>query len=346
MEYFKMECPRCGSNSVAVSHRRGMEKYLQGIFPYKPYRCKECWVRFWKFSNPFKTLLSKVIAAVVFILIIAVIVVPLVMMKFKATSDKGQKVSRVLKPLGEIQVQKSSSTERNRDQLKKTSPVQPTLPKSYEKGAATAVTEKKEPMTTAAAGKKNVSVTAIEPKKGTESTEALKDLPTEVVSSVKTTADKKTDAATSKQPTPEKKAAADVPSKAATETLKTRDPELTKIKLALKTSKDGAAHHSLKSMKVVEQPPGTVQLIVEGTGPVSDPTWFFLKSPLRFVFDLKGDWKKGNVALETDVSVGWIDKVRLGEHADKIRFVVDLKDKIKNPQIIVDKNKLFITLTR
>lgn len=46
-----MKCPRCGSDNVTYSHRRGMEKILRYFWPRVPYRCKECWTRFWKLEN-------------------------------------------------------------------------------------------------------------------------------------------------------------------------------------------------------------------------------------------------------------------------------------------------------
>jgi len=43
-----MKCPRCKSDNITYSHRRGVEKILRYIWPwYVPYRCKECWTRFW-----------------------------------------------------------------------------------------------------------------------------------------------------------------------------------------------------------------------------------------------------------------------------------------------------------
>jgi hypothetical protein len=50
-----MECPVCGSANVAPSHRRGAEKWVRYAIPRAPYRCKDCWSRFWRFENPWKT---------------------------------------------------------------------------------------------------------------------------------------------------------------------------------------------------------------------------------------------------------------------------------------------------
>jgi len=62
-----MDCPRCGSSDVTPSHRRGGEKITQYIIPRNPYRCKECWSRFWKFENPLKSLKAKVAAVMILV---------------------------------------------------------------------------------------------------------------------------------------------------------------------------------------------------------------------------------------------------------------------------------------
>lgn len=68
-----MKCPQCGSADITPSHRRGFEEVLRYIYPRAPYRCKECWSRFWVFENPYKTWTSKLLAlatVVIFLLLI------------------------------------------------------------------------------------------------------------------------------------------------------------------------------------------------------------------------------------------------------------------------------------
>ncbi|MCP4111021.1 MAG: AMIN domain-containing protein [Desulfobacteraceae bacterium] len=68
-----MKCPRCGSDNVTYSHRRGMEKILRYFWPRVPYRCKECWTRYWKFENIFQAAaVSGGILAVIIIILLAV----------------------------------------------------------------------------------------------------------------------------------------------------------------------------------------------------------------------------------------------------------------------------------
>lgn len=54
-----MECPRCKSSNITQSHRRGFEKVLRYIWAwYVPYRCKECWTRFWVHEKKLASILT------------------------------------------------------------------------------------------------------------------------------------------------------------------------------------------------------------------------------------------------------------------------------------------------
>ncbi len=82
------ECPRCGSKDITVSHRRGIEKLFKYVVPRVPYRCKECWTRFWKFENPVGGPWLKILAPVLGVLIVVVIIVLIF------TRDEKEKVAR------------------------------------------------------------------------------------------------------------------------------------------------------------------------------------------------------------------------------------------------------------
>ncbi|MGE0087475.1 MAG: AMIN domain-containing protein [Desulfococcaceae bacterium] len=66
-----MKCTICGSENVTRSHRRGMEKIGKYIIPGTPYRCKECWGRFWVFENPFSTTAARIAGVCIVCLLIA-----------------------------------------------------------------------------------------------------------------------------------------------------------------------------------------------------------------------------------------------------------------------------------
>lgn len=72
-----MECPNCGSDHITHSYRRGMEKMYRYIYPRTPYRCKECWSRFWVFEIPFQTLTSKVAAGASAVVLLVLLIWPL-----------------------------------------------------------------------------------------------------------------------------------------------------------------------------------------------------------------------------------------------------------------------------
>lgn len=71
-----MECPVCGSANVTASHRRGMEKMLRYVVPRAPYRCKDCWSRFWRLENPWKTTKAKLGALLAVLLIVGFFSLP------------------------------------------------------------------------------------------------------------------------------------------------------------------------------------------------------------------------------------------------------------------------------
>lgn len=60
-----MKCPKCGNEETVHSRRRGIEKPLRFFYPFSPFRCKECWRRFWRFKNPFHSSTSKIIAVLI-----------------------------------------------------------------------------------------------------------------------------------------------------------------------------------------------------------------------------------------------------------------------------------------
>ncbi|MFH1350758.1 MAG: SPOR domain-containing protein [Pseudomonadota bacterium] len=59
-----MKCPKCGSDKITRSRRRSLEKLLKGFFPLSPFRCKDCWRRFWAFRNPLRNRTPKIVATI------------------------------------------------------------------------------------------------------------------------------------------------------------------------------------------------------------------------------------------------------------------------------------------
>ncbi len=68
-----MKCPNCGSDKVTYSHTRGVEKITRHLWPKAPYRCKECWTRFWKFKSPMKIIAGSGVAVITLLCLAAAI---------------------------------------------------------------------------------------------------------------------------------------------------------------------------------------------------------------------------------------------------------------------------------
>lgn len=66
----QVKCPKCGSDNVNRSHRRGIEKYTRYLSMRKPYRCKECLARFFYapgiFGSPFAVFSGALLILILF----------------------------------------------------------------------------------------------------------------------------------------------------------------------------------------------------------------------------------------------------------------------------------------
>ena len=69
----KTVCPKCGSDRVWRSRRKGIEKLFLNTMIGLPYRCRSCRHRFYVFSNPLQSFTAKLTAsAVVLVILITV----------------------------------------------------------------------------------------------------------------------------------------------------------------------------------------------------------------------------------------------------------------------------------
>ncbi len=69
-----------------------------------------------------------------------------------------------------------------------------------------------------------------------------------------------------------------------------------------------------------------LRVIILADHPVQKYESAFLNTPLRFVIDLTGNWKNSGDSV-LNVEDDMIRRIRVGEHPDKLRVVMDLKDK-------------------
>lgn len=85
-------------------------------------------------------------------------------------------------------------------------------------------------------------------------------------------------------------------------------------------SQNGA--HTLRDIDF-QASDGNVRMRILSDNPTGEYTFFPLSDPARLVIDLMGSWNKPPFK-EKKVATGSISKIRLGEHEDKLRIVVDL----------------------
>lgn len=102
--------------------------------------------------------------------------------------------------------------------------------------------------------------------------------------------------------------------------------------------------HILQSIDFQETG-GVLQMRIVANGPVGEYKSFPLSSPARLVIDLFGKWNKPPF-LEKKVATGYISRIRLGQHDDKLRIVADLRtDQDLSPVFIPTRDGLTINLS-
>ena len=67
---YSKRCSECGSKNIYLSRKRGLENILSYVSPLALYRCRDCWLRFWAFTNPLQSLASKIIAGSIVLLVV------------------------------------------------------------------------------------------------------------------------------------------------------------------------------------------------------------------------------------------------------------------------------------
>ncbi|GEM_PF-1728628 len=342
-----MKCPICGSENVTPSHRRGLEKIMQFLFPRTPYRCKECWSRFW--TGQFKGAAFKV-ALVVAVLLFAIFYILPLDQLFKKSKDN-QPVKTVSKSIEKpdkakpdkgdkppIAVKGDNDDDDEGDNLqiaKKTDDKeQPFKSEDLIEEAATVKADKSakpvnqvsKPVKSDKSAKEKAVKSALQKKTDDISDEEheaspappqvakLKEPNVEIPKSGKTAAKAQPKA---KPVLPKTEIKADekadevesIDKKEETPVLPTNSPR--KIKEIKASASENA-----------------VDIVVSADGPIKDYKNFFLlkETPSKLVVDVKGKWKYlGKLAFDVDSDL--VSKVRVAEHNEKgfFRIVMDLK---------------------
>jgi len=299
-----MQCPKCGSENVTSSHRRGMEKVFQYFFPRVPYRCKECWTRFWKFDNPLKSLASKLAVATVILLLVGGV---WFFTRETPQQPDQQKHRPLVRPI-------RKPAEKHVVEKPKKIPVEQPLPPLEEKPLVadrpeTVVKVKDDPYSLT--GKKKNSVPPEYPANGrVDDPAAKKASETEL---------------TAPQPV-------------------TKKPAISKAD-AKKPSVKHKKSRILKGFKP-QTSEGKFKLSILSDGPIREYKSFTLAPPPKIVLDMLGKWKYSGRSAVT-VKSDMVKRIRVGEHSDKIRLVIDLKGK-RTPVPIVEESPdgLILTITK
>ncbi|MDM8551335.1 AMIN domain-containing protein [Desulfobacterales bacterium HSG2] len=88
------------------------------------------------------------------------------------------------------------------------------------------------------------------------------------------------------------------------------------------------------------------RVVIAAKAPIGKYHLFFLNKPLRLVVDLNGVWKNAGVPV-MKVKDARVSRIRIGEHADKLRVVMDLKGKeLPSPVIEEFPKGLGVSLPR
>ncbi len=290
-----MKCPKCESENVTHSHRRGTEKILKYMVPWVPYRCKECWTRFWKFRNPLKGLVSK-LAVVLLLLLIGAGVwyfgpfrdkgVPPQPEQPKETASSKKTIKRPMPQMEEPEVRENVPEDRS-----KPDDLHVDLPE---------LTQKKPALDTAP--KENLT----------------------------------------KKPTYGQRKA-DIPKLAKVK--KDESPRKTPVVAKKVPVQKDKSKRTLKEI-LPRISPGEFSMELLAGDPIEGYTSFTIPSPPKVVVDILGKWDypgKPTIWVRSDM----VKRVRIGEHSDKLRLVLDLKGrKVFSPVIEQTAEGLKLTLRK
>jgi hypothetical protein len=310
-----MKCPKCESDDVRYSNRHGIDHILRYVFPWIPFRCKECFARFWRFQNPLKSMASRVVTST---LILALAGICLTLW-YNDGKELGTKIIAVEK----IQPREDSKKERK---IIINAPVSapPTEIEKQQIGVlSTSVPD--------SAGNKSpeisVGKTAVEPVSGDQTNiiSDVKPAKQRVLSSVdvKPSADNKPIVQEMVEPVIEAPAAG-----------KTFDEKTAAITNG--TLPDAVSSHrdtnrdrpsdGTRSLYAMTASASNLkfQLTLKADGPIQTKEVFFVKAPPpRLVVDIPGKWKYSG---ESDKSVkeNFVKRIKVGKHPEFLRVVLEL----------------------
>lgn len=304
-----IECPNCGSDNITHSHRRGIERIARYVYPRVPYRCKECWTRFWKFRNPLGGGIAKIAAIAVLVICAGVAGWYFFLRQDQETSSSAQQKTR---PRGGL-VRKAPEKP-----IKRVVPTlrkqQPASPEPVRKPDASPVpVGKKADIPDAGIADANVEKPVPPrpkqtlPSSGSETNTSWRK-PVAVKGTIAQPVRKPSSAKASQQV------------RRAGQTLKALQPESLENGFRLTLLADGPIE-KYKTMSLEEPPP-------------------------KFVIDLAGKWEYSG-PYRVNVRSGMVRRIRVGRHPDFLRVVMDLKgSKVLIPVIEESADGLTMTIRK
>ena len=97
---------------------------------------------------------------------------------------------------------------------------------------------------------------------------------------------------------------------------------------------------------VVEGDDGNVRLVLRTDGPVAKHKSFWLQNPRRFVVDVPGR-RNAFDRLAYELNHPLAERLRVGQHPDKVRFVVETsEDVLRKARLTPENDTLIIDLKR
>lgn len=317
-----MKCPKCGSTNVTPSHKRGVERALQYVYPKVPYRCKECWSRYWKLQSPLANRKSLIGTIAIMILVILFLVLPFLPSQENGVSSTG--------PASPDRPDTPPAAAVSQTDSPDIAPFEPDAPTEGSEAAGT-VANVESPV---------VDVTeppVAEPTAAHETIAAPADAveANDVPESNAETAALTPDAAaeTAGIPAPEETTAAAAPEARVAESAK---PAPTP---AERTRQDRSRVTAIRQLTGEEG----FRMALESSGSIQDFTTFTMDSPPRLVINLSGAWEirgRRTFPMQGDL----VERVRIGEHPKHLSVVLDLKRAVPSAPRIEKTDKGF-TLT-
>ncbi len=266
-----MYCPRCDSEDIVRSHRRGVEKFIKHFIPRSPFRCRDCWYRFWEFDVSE----SKMPLFTCVILLLIVFMIPiLTSLLLRAKNESLSAIVR--RPIKSVIAVKT-------DELREV-----IIPPSTESAAGNLMADEDDD----------------------ESGDDRKDVYHAKTDISGVILAMNTQSSGVSHPVKIAKAVKNEDKPAIAETNASDGSEVSSSLLVLKN----IDHREMAD---------TFKMMIESSEPIQNYSTSYEDDPPRFVIDLLGKWTnsgKSMIGIDNEI----VKRIRIGEHADKLRLVLDL----------------------